>query len=100
MLKYAAIGVLMLFGASVAWWGMGEWHLFLRITAFIALVPLLLAGVLTGAFISGDQNRANFYSESKRDRAFKSRWSKRLVCVSAPSALFLIALFIEYFVTK
>ncbi|WP_431802967.1 DUF5316 domain-containing protein [Halobacillus andaensis] len=98
MLKYAGAGTLMLFGASIAWWGAGDWSLFLKITAGIALAPLILAGVLTGAFISGDRHRANFHSETKDDREFRSRWSKRLACFSAPSVIFLLALFIEYFI--
>ncbi|MFB9327578.1 DUF5316 family protein [Paenibacillus aurantiacus] len=32
------------------------------------VIGLLVAGILAGAFTSGDQNRANFYMESKEDR--------------------------------
>ncbi|WP_127594309.1 DUF5316 domain-containing protein [Paenibacillus lautus] len=36
---------------------------------YAGLGCLLVAGLLSGAFTTGDQQRSNFYAESKDDRA-------------------------------
>ena len=45
-----------------------DWNLGLKINGFIVVVCVILSGILTGSFISGDQFRANFLTETKADR--------------------------------
>lgn len=40
---------------------------------YAGLGCLLVAGLLSGAFTRGDQQRSNFYAESKDDRASREK---------------------------
>lgn len=44
-------------------------YLFGEITGVLGLVCLIIAGITSGAFISGDRNRGNFWTEDKESRA-------------------------------
>lgn len=52
----------------------GDWNLFFIIIAVAAIIPLVLSGLLTGAFVDGDRNRANYHTETKRNRQGKNKW--------------------------
>ena len=45
-----------------------DWNLALKINGSIVVGCVALSGILTGSFISGDQFRANFLTETKADR--------------------------------
>ncbi|MFC7062307.1 DUF5316 family protein [Halobacillus seohaensis] len=100
MLKFVGVGALITGIALIVGIVTGDWNLFLKIIALAAGIPLLLSGLLTGAYVNGDRNRANFHTEAKRDREFKGRWVKRLVSLSAPNAVLLIVLIVEYLLTS
>jgi hypothetical protein len=71
-----------------------DWELFLKIIGIAAVVPLLMAGLLSGAFVSGDRNRANYHSESKEDRNQKVNWMKIFLLISSPNVTLLVILII------
>ncbi|MGP4063232.1 DUF5316 family protein [Halobacillus sp. H74] len=67
-----------------------EWETSVKIIGISAVVPLLITGLLTGAFVSGDRNRANYNTEVKKDRDGKSKWITGLLLISAPNAVSMI----------
>ncbi|ARI77845.1 DUF5316 domain-containing protein [Halobacillus mangrovi] len=95
-MKVKCLGIGLLGTLSSVAYGLysNEWGLPLKIIGISAVVPLLLTGVLTGAFVDGDRNRANYHSEVKEDRDNKSRWLIGLLLVSGPNAIFMIVLII------
>ncbi len=50
-----------------------NWETALKTTAGLGAISWILAGIFTGAFISGDRSRANFHTETKEDRKFKNK---------------------------
>jgi hypothetical protein len=52
---------------------LNNWMLTTKICGIAGLICLGIAGLLNGAFVSGDRNRANYYSETKEDRIQKSK---------------------------
>lgn len=73
------------------------WGLAINVTGGIGIVLLLLAGILTGAFISGDRARANYMVESKENKDFKKKYSAVLFLCGLP---FLIIALVIYVLTK
>jgi F0F1-type ATP synthase membrane subunit c/vacuolar-type H+-ATPase subunit K len=67
-------------------------HIVFIISGISFLLPFLLAGLLTGAFIGGDRIRGNYYTESKEDREDKSFWTKNLILLGIPNLLIIITL--------
>ncbi|MFC7319418.1 DUF5316 family protein [Halobacillus campisalis] len=100
MFKYFAKGLIILAGAGVVWFMTGDENLFVRTIAVSAGIPLFLAGILTGALVSGDRHRANFHTESKRDRAFKNSLTLKLVVISSPSAVMFVIMLVDYWMTS
>ncbi|MFY4774176.1 DUF5316 family protein [Metabacillus sp. RGM 3146] len=50
-----------------------------------AIIPIILAIIISGAAVSGDRFRANAYSETKTDRDQRYRWSSPLLLAGLPS---------------
>lgn len=71
-----------------------DWELTVKVLAISAVIPLLLAGIMTGALVDGDRSRANAYTEVKEGKDRKSRWLVGLLFVSLPNACFMLGLFI------
>ncbi|MCA1038481.1 DUF5316 domain-containing protein [Bacillus infantis] len=46
----------------------GDWNLLLMLSGTMSIASILISGLLFGIFVSGEQNRANFHTESKNDR--------------------------------
>ncbi|WP_226036568.1 DUF5316 domain-containing protein [Aquibacillus saliphilus] len=92
MLKYIGIGVFITLVALVIGSLTGDWNLFLKIVGVAALIPLLISGLLTGAFVDGDRNRANYHTENKEDRQQKNKWVIRFLLISTPNLAILITL--------
>lgn len=94
MIKYPGIGLFVMIAALIIGFTTEDWNTALIIIAVAALLPLLAAGLLSGAFISGDRNRANYHMESKSERHRKSGWAGKLVLLSAPNAVLLLVMVI------
>ncbi|MCP3032999.1 DUF5316 domain-containing protein [Halobacillus sp. A1] len=100
MFKYFAIGLIILAGAGVVWFMSGDENLFVRTIAVSAGIPLFLAGILTGAFVSGDRNRANFHTESTQGRSFRKSLTLKLVVISSPSDVMFVIMLVDYWMTS
>jgi len=70
-----------------------DWNLALKINGFIVVGCVVLSGILTGSFISGDQFRANYLTETKANRGNKMKISKYLLSISLPNIIVCIILF-------
>ncbi|MCT2535333.1 DUF5316 domain-containing protein [Aquibacillus koreensis] len=92
MLRYLGIGLLITLVAVVIGFVTGEWNLVVKIIGGAALVPLLLSGLATGAFVNGDRARANYHTETKEDRQQRNKWVGRLLLISIPNVVIFIAL--------
>ncbi|UTD44869.1 DUF5316 domain-containing protein [Campylobacter jejuni] len=57
---------------------------------------LLLAGIVSDAFVSGSQTRANFYVESKKERKKKNRYAYTCFLIGAPNILVALVLTFLY----
>lgn len=71
-----------------------DWNLFMKITGFAAIVPLLLSGLLSGALVDGDRLRANFKTETKEDRLRRNKWTFKFFLISLPNLSLLIIIVI------
>lgn len=69
----------------------------MKITGGIGVVAWLLAGILSGAFISGDRTRANESIETADDKKFRSKFSSVLFLTGLP---FLIVALLIYLLTQ
>ncbi|MFB4166923.1 DUF5316 domain-containing protein [Virgibacillus sp. JSM 102003] len=94
MLKYLGIGVIFTIIALVIGVFTGDWNLFFKLIAASAVIPLVLSGLLTGAFVDGDRNRANYHTGTKKDRQDKNKWVTKLLIIGVPNFSLLIILII------
>ncbi|MNO05043.1 hypothetical protein D3C81_2262740 [compost metagenome] len=69
----------------------------MKLTGGVGLGSWLLAGILSGAFISGDRTRANNSIESAEDKKFRNKYSIILFIFGLP---FLIIALIIYMINK
>lgn len=92
LLKYLGVGILIAIVAVLIGVVTGDWSLFMKIIGGAAIIPLLLSGIFVGAFVNGDQIRANFHTETKGDRKSRHKWVTRFLLISAPNLTLLIVL--------
>jgi hypothetical protein len=74
-----------------------NWNMAMTITGIIGVAAWGLAGILSGAFISGDRLRANYATESREDARMKNKWTNQLFLFGLP---YLSVAFIIYFAAK
>lgn len=63
---------------------LSHWETAIKITGGIGVISWLLAGILSGAFISGDRTRANESIETAEDKRFRSKFSSVLFLFGLP----------------
>ncbi|MBN9653384.1 DUF5316 domain-containing protein [Halobacillus sp. GSS1] len=90
--KSFGIGLVITLSTLIYGFSSNDWETSVKIIAFCALIPLLVTGVLSGAFVSGDRNRANYHTKVDRDEASKNKWSISLLMFSAPNAISLLVI--------
>ncbi|MNI41526.1 hypothetical protein D3C73_957820 [compost metagenome] len=73
-----------------------NWDMAMKLTGGVGLGSWLLAGILSGAFISGDRTRANNSIESAEDKKFRNKYSIILFIFGLP---FLIVAMTVYLIT-
>lgn len=66
--------------AAVASFLKGDFTLIVEIIGYAGLIFIVIAGILTGSFVSGDRIRANYHAEDE-ERREKNRVSKNLFFV-------------------
>ncbi|WP_139207368.1 DUF5316 family protein [Halobacillus dabanensis] len=95
-MKAKCFGIGLLIMVSSVFYGLftEDWELAVKVLAISALLPLLIAGIMTGALVDGDRSRANAYTEVKEGKDRKNRWLAGLLFMSLPNAGFIVVLFI------
>lgn len=74
------------------------YHLILSgVSGALALILLLSAGLFSGAFISGDRNRANYWMEDKKGRETRVNSGLALFILGGPLLVVCIVLFAIYY---
>ncbi len=76
---------------------LGNWEVAIQTTGGIGVVSWLLAGILSGAFISCDRTRANESIETADDKRFRIKFSSLLFLLGLP---FLVTALFMYLITK
>lgn len=71
-----------------------DWSMTVKVCGYIGGGCLVLVGLLNGAFISGDRNRANYYMETKDTRQEKERVTNNLLVISVPNIIVAILTYI------
>ncbi|MGS0765200.1 DUF5316 domain-containing protein [Syntrophomonas curvata] len=73
---------------------LNDWSMTVKICGYMGGGCLALVGLLNGAFISGDRNRANYHIETKDTRQEKERITNSLLMISAPNIIVAILTYI------
>lgn len=63
----------------------GDWSILLKGSGTIGLVSFLISALLTGTFVSGDQMRANWSSESSDERDIREGQATKLILFALPN---------------
>lgn len=71
-----------------------SWDTAMKLVGSVGVIAWLSAGVLSGAFISGDRSRANRNSETDEDWKWRVRASTRLFVFGFPSIAASILIYI------
>ncbi|MBO8171516.1 MAG: hypothetical protein H0Z33_06485 [Bacillaceae bacterium] len=95
-MKYFITGSIMAVIVLAVGFISGDRDLMLNMIGFAAIVPLMLAGVFTGAFLGSDgvRNEARRYhdTETPENRKRKNKWATNLVLIALPNLVLLIVL--------
>lgn len=76
---------------------LSNWGMALKVTSGVGVISWVLAGILSGSFISGDRMRANNSIESIEDKKSRNKFTSILFIFGLP---FLIAALLIYTTTK
>lgn len=74
---------------------LSDFTLLYKITGVVALISLIMSGLFSGAFVSGDRLGRNLQSESKEDKKQRFLMTNTILLIGLPN--FLIAM-VSYFV--
>lgn len=72
----------------------GSWMVAMKIVGGVGIGSWLLAGVFSGAFISGDRTRANQHIESSEDRKLRNKYSSILFLFGLPFLIIALIIFL------
>ncbi|WP_049894830.1 DUF5316 domain-containing protein [Paenibacillus antibioticophila] len=90
LLLGTVIGFVLAMAIGIIW----SWEAAMKLVGSVGIIAWLSAGVLSGAFISGDRSRANQNSETEEDRKWRVRASTRLFGFGLPSIAASILIYI------
>lgn len=62
-----------------------DWTLIYKVCGTVGLASLLLSGIFLGAFVNGMQVRANFLTETKKERQNRNRYAYVLFAFGIPN---------------
>jgi Family of unknown function (DUF5316) len=93
-MKQALLAGIILAGLAAAGsFAVDDWNLLLMLSGTVSIASILVSGLLFGVFISGEQNRANFYTESKYDRSKQQKIGGSVMLFGLPN---MIAVLVYY----
>jgi len=84
-------GLLLLIGLSTR-----QFETYSVISGTLGIICFLLAGIVSDTFVSGDRARANYYTESKKERKTRIRYSYLFFLLGAPNLLVAVVLTLNY----
>ncbi|MGM7701982.1 DUF5316 family protein [Pseudalkalibacillus sp. Hm43] len=85
MKKAFIAGLIFLLILIVVTFTSGDWTLLYKIGGTVGLGSMLLSGLLLGAFVNGMQLRANYLTETKKDRKNRNRYAYMLFAFGLPN---------------
>ncbi len=62
----------------------------------MGLMFLIISGILSGAFVSGNQMRANYFMETREDRKRRINWSFYLLLAGLPNVIGAVVIYILF----
>ncbi|WPP39265.1 DUF5316 domain-containing protein [Bacillus sonorensis] len=71
-----------------------DYGLIIKISGTIGVISILISGIFLGAFVNGDKQRANYFSETKEHRDTRTKVSTNILLLGLPHILASIAYFI------
>ncbi|RKD21076.1 hypothetical protein BEP19_15475 [Ammoniphilus oxalaticus] len=93
-MKSIGIGLSILLCTSIASFLLQDWGIIYRIGGGVGGLFLFAAGLLSGAFISGDRNRANFSNESNEETRRRHALFRKLFLIGIPNLVVAIIVYI------
>lgn len=67
----------------------------IKVTVGVGVISWLLAGILSGAFISGDRTRANNSIETTEDKRIRNKYSSELFLFGLPFLITALVIFLR-----
>lgn len=92
MFKYLIIGLGISFIAVIVGLVSGDWFIALQISGVVSIAGFIVSGLFLGVFISGDKIRANYHSESNKDRRRRTRMAQNIFMIVVPNLILSIIL--------
>lgn len=86
-IKSLLLGIIVSIGVLIIGKGLNKMDLAMNILMFLGVGGMLIAGIFSGAHITGDRVRANNYSETNEDQR-RSNISTKIFAFSLPFLFF------------
>lgn len=96
-IKTLVFGTIVCVGTALFFGFISNWGMAIKVTGGVGAISWLLAGIFSGAFISGDRTRANNSIETTEDKKFRNKYSLIFFVFGLP---FLITGLIIYLISK
>lgn len=68
-------------------------YLGVKISGIVSAICIILAGIMSGSFASGDRIRASYSNESNKDKTMRAKYSRILLVFAIPNIIVLIVCF-------
>ncbi|QHZ46488.1 DUF5316 domain-containing protein [Bacillus sp. NSP9.1] len=68
--------------------------LIIKVSGTVGIISILVSGIFLGAFVNGDKQRANYFSETKEHRDTRTKMSINILLLGLPHIIASIAFFI------
>ncbi|MCA1035178.1 DUF5316 domain-containing protein [Bacillus infantis] len=96
MRKALLTGIVLAGLAAAGSFAADDWNLLVMLSGTVSLISISISGLLFGVFTSGEQNRANFHTESKNDRKKRQKIGGCVLLFGLPN---MIAVLVYYLVS-
>ncbi len=84
MIKALAAGMVLLLISLCIGIYEGSARVLMTSSAAVSAALILLAIILSGAAVSGDSGRANYASETVKDRQLRFKWAQNFILAAVP----------------
>lgn len=96
MRKALLTGIVLAGLAAAGSFAADDWNLLVMLSGTVSLISISISGLLFGVFTNGEQNRANFHTESKNDRKKRQKIGGCVLLFGLPN---MIAVLVYYLVS-